>query len=123
MTTSAQKQPQLNVSQIFTSQVNLAAPAPTSYEASKIHVSDNFAEERDKLQAFLAKLKLYIEFNEKKFPRDLEKTLFTTTYLKNAVFDWVNLHLQGFMGMFDEKKAEDEDTIFTSFSHYKLALQ
>jgi len=72
---------------------------------------------------FLVKLKLYIEFNKKKFSRDLEKTLFTITYLKNAVFDWVNSHLQEFMKMSDEKKAKDENTIFTSFSHYKLALQ
>jgi len=27
------------------------------------------------------------------------------------------------MKMSDEKKAEDKNTIFTSFSHYKLALQ
>jgi hypothetical protein len=60
--------------------------ASVSYEALKIHILDDFRK-RNKLQVFLVKLKLYIEFNKKKVLKRFRKTLFTTTYLKNAVFN------------------------------------
>ena len=122
MATSAQKQPQPNVGQASGSQVNLAAQR-AAYEAPKVHIPDNFTEERGKLRAFLAKLKLYIGFNEAKFPDDLRKTLFTTSYLKNAAFNWVDPHLQEYMKLSNDEKKKNNDTIFTSWSHYQLVLQ
>ena len=91
--------------------------------ASKIHASDNFTEEKKKLWVFLVKLELYIKFNKKKFFNNQHKTLFTTTYLKNAVFNWINLHLQEFMKQSNREKKEDMTSIFNSWSHYCLILQ
>ncbi len=53
----------------------------------KVSASDAFTDKREKLQAFLIKLKLYIEFNQAKFRFEMNKDLFTVSYLKNAAFD------------------------------------
>jgi len=71
MTISAQKS-------ALTSQVNLQ---------DLQQMINAFTDEREKLQAFLIKLKLYIEFNQVKFRFKMNKGLFTVLYLKNAAFN------------------------------------
>jgi len=70
----------------LTSQVNLQDLQQT-IDVLKISALNVFTDEREKLQAFLIKLKLYIEFNQVKFRSEMNKGLFTVLYLKNAVFD------------------------------------
>ncbi len=53
----------------------------------KVPALNAFTGERGKLQAFLAKLELYIEFNQAKFRFKMDKGLFTVSYLKDAAFD------------------------------------
>jgi len=53
----------------------------------KVSALNAFTGERGKLRAFLAKLKLYIGFNQAKFRFEMNKGLFTVSYLKDAVFD------------------------------------
>jgi len=53
----------------------------------KIPALNVFTGKRGKLQAFLIKLELYIEFNQVKFRSEMNKGLFTVSYLKNAAFD------------------------------------
>ncbi len=53
----------------------------------KVSALNVFTDERGKLQAFLIKLKLYIEFNQTKFRSEMNKGLFTVLYLKDAAFD------------------------------------
>ncbi len=53
----------------------------------KVLTLNAFTGEREKLQAFLIKLKLYIEFNQVKFRSEMNKGLFTVLYLKDAAFD------------------------------------
>jgi len=53
----------------------------------KIPALNAFTDKRGKLQAFLTKLKLYIEFNQAKFRSKMNKDLFTVSYLKNAAFN------------------------------------
>ncbi len=79
MTISAQKS-------ALTSQVNLQGLQQTInvLKVSKLNV---FTGERGKLQAFLIKLELYIEFNQTKFRSEMDKGLFTVSYLKNAAFN------------------------------------
>jgi len=50
-------------------------------------MSDVFSSECKKLQSFLTKLNLYIDFNQKKFNFKINKDLYTVAYLKNAVFN------------------------------------
>jgi len=79
MTISAQKS-------ALTSQVNLQDLQQTS-DVFKILTLNVFTGEREKLQAFLIKLKLYIEFNQAKFRFEMNKDLFIISYLKNAAFN------------------------------------
>jgi len=79
MTTSAQKS-------ALTSQVNLQGLQQT-INVLKIPAPNVFTDKRGKLQAFLVKLKLYIEFNQAKFRSEMNKGLFTVLYLKNAAFN------------------------------------
>ncbi len=53
----------------------------------KVSALNVFTDEKKKLQAFLIKLELYIEFNQAKFRSEMNKGLFTVLYLKNAAFD------------------------------------
>jgi len=79
MTISAQKS-------ASTSQVNLQDLQQT-IDVLKISALNVFTDEREKLQAFLIKLELYIGFNQAKFRFKMNKGLFTILYLKNAAFD------------------------------------
>jgi len=79
MTISAQKS-------ALTSQVNLQ-DLQQMIDVLKVLTLNVFTGEREKLQAFLTKLKLYIEFNQTKFRSEMNKGLFTVLYLKNAAFD------------------------------------
>jgi len=63
----------------------------------KVLVPDAFSSEHRKLQSFLAKLNLYIGFNQKKFNSEMNKDLYTVAYLKDAVFNWVNPKLHEFL--------------------------
>jgi len=53
----------------------------------KVSALNAFTDKRGKLQAFLIKLELYIEFNQAKFRSEMDKDLFTVSYLKNAAFN------------------------------------
>ena len=79
MTISAQKS-------ALTSQVNLQGLQQT-INILKVSALNVFTDEREKLRAFLIKLKLYIEFNQAKFRSEINKGLFTVSYLKDAAFD------------------------------------
>jgi len=79
MTTSAQKS-------ALTSQVNLQGLQQT-IDVPKVPAPNVFTGERGKLRAFLVKLKLYIGFNQAKFRSEMDKGLFTISYLKDAAFD------------------------------------
>jgi len=79
MTISAQKS-------ALTSQVNLQ-DLQQMINVLKVSALNVFTDERGKLQAFLIKLELYIEFNQVKFRSEMDKDLFTVSYLKNAAFN------------------------------------
>ncbi len=79
MTISAQKS-------ALTSQVNLQDLQQT-IDVLKVSALNAFTDEREKLQAFLIKLELYIEFNQAKFRSEMNKGLFTVSYLKNVAFN------------------------------------
>jgi len=79
MTISAQKS-------ALTSQVNLQG-LQQMINVLKVLTLNAFTDERKKLQAFLIKLKLYIEFNQAKFRFKMNKDLFIVLYLKNAAFN------------------------------------
>ena len=89
---------------------------------SKISVSESFTREQEKLQAFLIKFELYIEFNTNKFTHKMNKNLFITFYLKNVVFDWINFQLHEFLDKSSQKKKRDDILIYSDFQKFKEDL-
>ena len=82
-----------------------------------------FIKEREKLQAFLIKLKLYIKFNADKFTYKMNKNLFITFYFKNTAFNWVNFQLHEFLNKSSQKKKQDKILIYSDFQKFKKDLQ
>ena len=81
-----------------------------------------FSNEHRKLWSFLTKLNLYIDFNQKKFNFKMNKDLYTVVYLKNAVFNWVNLKLHEFLDKSSKKQDTDKELIFNDFKKFKKEL-
>jgi len=88
----------------------------------KVSTLNVFTGEREKLQAFLAKLELYIEFNQAKFRSEMDKGLFTISYLKNAAFDWVDLKLHEFLDKSSKKWMNNKKSIFNDYKKFKKEL-
>jgi len=86
-------------------------------------MSDVFTDEWEKLWVFLTKLKLYIEFNHKKFRFKMNKRLYIVFLLKNAVFNWVDLKLHEFLDKTIKKRNEDEELIFNNYEKFKKEFQ
>jgi len=89
----------------------------------KISALNVFTNKREKLWAFLIKLKLYIEFHQAKFRFKMNKGLFTISYLKNAAFDWVNLKLHEFLDKTSKKQMNNKKFIFDNYKKFKNELQ
>jgi len=114
MTISAQKS-------ASTSQINLQGLQQT-INVLKVPAPNAFTGKRGKLQAFLIKLKLYIEFNQVKFRFEMNKGLFTVSYLKNAAFNWVDLKLHEFLDKTLKKWMNNKKFIFDNYKKFKNEL-
>ncbi len=88
----------------------------------KVSALNVFTGERGKLQAFLVKLKLYIEFNQAKFRFKMNKGLFTVLYLKNAAFNWVDPKLHEFFDKTSKKWMNNKKFIFSNYKKFKDEL-
>jgi len=88
----------------------------------KILMLNVFSNKHKKLQSFLIKLNLYIDFNQKKFNSEMNKDLYTVIYLKDAAFNWVNLKLHEFLDKSLKKQNADEESIFSDFKKFKKEL-
>jgi len=115
MTISAQKS-------ALTSQVNLQGLQQT-IDVLKVSALNVFTGKREKLRAFLIKLKLYIEFNQAKFRSEMDKGLFTVSYLKDAAFDWVDPKLHEFLDKTLKKWMNNKKSIFSNYKKFKDELQ
>jgi len=88
----------------------------------KVSALNVFTDKREKLWAFLIKLKLYIEFNQTKFRFKMNKGLFTVLYLKDAAFDWVDLKLHEFFDKTLKKWMNNKKFIFNNYKKFKNEL-
>jgi len=89
----------------------------------KVSALNVFTDKREKLWAFLIKLKLYIEFNQTKFRSEMNKGLFIVSYLKNAAFNWVDLKLHEFLNKTSKKWMNNKKFIFDNYKKFKDELQ
>ncbi len=106
----------------LTSQVNLQ-DLQQMINVLKVSALNAFTDEREKLWAFLIKLKLYIRFNQAKFRSEMNKGLFTILYLKDASFNWVDLKLHEFLDKTPKKQMNNKKFIFSNYKKFKNELQ
>ncbi len=106
----------------LTSQVNLQDLQQT-IDVLKVSTLNAFTDKREKLWAFLIKLELYIEFNQTKFRSEMNKGLFTVSYLKNAAFNWIDLKLHEFLDKTLKKWMNNKKFIFDNYKKFKNELQ
>jgi len=85
----------------------------------KILMFNIFTDKWEKLQVFLTKFKLYIEFNYEKFRFKMNKKLYIIFLFKNAIFNWVNLKLHEFLNKMIKKRNEDKELIFDNYRKFK----
>jgi len=71
----------------------------------------------------LAKLKLYIGFNQAKFRFEMNKGLFTVSYLKDAAFNWVDPKLHEFLDKTPKKWMNNKKSIFSDYKKFKNELR
>jgi len=71
----------------------------------------------------LAKLELYIGFNQAKFRSEMDKGLFTVSYLKDAAFDWVDPKLHEFLDKTPKERMDDKESIFGDYKKFKDELR
>jgi len=106
----------------LTSQVNLQG-ARFMDTVPKVPPPDAFTGKRGKLRGFLAKLELYIRFNQAKFTTEMDKDLYTVAYLKDAAFDWVNPKLHEFLEKSVREREADKESVFGNFKKFKEELR
>lgn len=95
--------------------ISRCPPAQPVKNAPKMSVPDAFTGERGKLPAFLAKLELYIGFNQ----AEMDKGLFATSFLKDAAFDWVDPNLHEFLDKTPHERNADKESIFGNYRKFK----
>jgi len=89
----------------------------------KVPPPDAFTGKRGKLRGFLAKLELYIGFNQAKFTTEMDKGLYTVAYLKDAAFDWVDPKLHEFLEKSVREREADKESVFDNFKKFKKELR
>jgi hypothetical protein len=76
---------------------------------------DIYSGERTKLKVFLTQCRLYLYFNDEKFPTHQHEVLWMITFLRGTAFDWVEPyltdHLTNHSGAVDNRKPETRDLI------------
>jgi len=86
-----------------------------SVKALKVLILNVFTDKCKKLQVFLTKFNLYIEFNQDKFKSEMNKKLYAVFLLKDAVFDSVNFKLHEFLDKTVKKKNKNKELIFSNY--------
>ncbi len=71
----------------------------------------------------MAKLELYIGFKEAKFKSEMDKGLFTISFLKDAAFDWVDPKLHEFLDKTPHERNADKESIFGDYKKFEEELR
>ena len=101
----------------------IPAPAPVIIKPLKINTPEPFDGSRGKLQPFFSQVELFIGFNAERFPTDVDKVLFASTYLRSPAFKWFNSFLTGFLNNEPDKKNNDTVEVTQNYSNFKNKLR
>ncbi len=78
---------------------------------------------RDKLEAYLVQIKLYIKRHSSQFKFIENKVLFTFIYLRDNAFTWFHHYLMNYLQKKSEKREEEINTIFRDSQTFEKRLR
>ncbi len=95
------------------------------FSANKIKISTSnlYHDDRDKLEAYLVQIKLYIKWHSFQFKFIENKALFAFIYLKDNAFTWFHHYLTNYLQKKSEKWEEEINTIFHDSQMFEKHLR
>jgi hypothetical protein len=78
---------------------------------------------REEAVSLLDQAQVIYWFNQAKFRSEMDKGLFTVSYLKNAAFDWVDPKLHEFLDKTPKKWMNNKKSIFGNYKKFKNELR
>ncbi len=105
-------------------QVTLSQEASIfSADKIKISTSNLYHDDRNKLEAYLVQIKLYIKRYSFQFKFIKNKVLFAFIYLKDNAFTWFHHYLTNYLQKKSEKREEEINMIFRDSQTFKKRLR
>lgn len=95
----------------------------TVSETLKVATPDKFSGNRRDLETFLLQLEIYFTFNESKFRRDADKTVWTASYLRGEAAGWIQPYLKDYFAKGTESQMGPTRIIFGSFDGFKREIR
>jgi len=95
------------------------------FSANKIKIStlNLYHDDRDKLEAYLVQIELYVKRHSSQFKFIENKVLFAFIYLRDNAFTWFHHYLTNYLQKKSEKREEEINTIFRDSQTFKKRLR
>jgi len=94
-----------------------------SADKIKISTSNLYHDDRNKLEAYLVQIKLYIKWHSFQFKFIENKVLFAFIYLRDNAFTWFHHYLTNYLQKKSEKREEEINTIFRDSQTFEKRLR
>ncbi len=94
-----------------------------SADKIKISTSNLYHDDRDKLEAYLIQIELYVKRHSFQFKFIENKVLFAFIYLRDNAFTWFHHYLTDYLQKESEKREEEINTIFRDFQAFEKRLR
>ncbi len=95
----------------------------SSADKIKIPIPDLYRGDRDKLEAYLVQVELYVKRHSSQFRFTEDKVLFASTYLRRNAFTWFHHFLTDYLQKEPGEREEETDTIFRDPKAFELRLR
>ncbi len=93
-----------------------------SKSAVKISTSNLYYEDRDKLDAFLIQVNIYVRAH-KKLSSSSDKILFAFSYFRKDVFKWFKSLIKNHLKNKSEDREDETNRVFEDFSNFEQAIR
>ncbi len=94
-----------------------------SADKIKISTSNLYHDDRNKLEAYLVQIKLYIKQHSSQFKFIENKILFASIYLRDNAFTWFHHYLTNYLQKKSEEREEKINKIFRDSQTFELRLR
>ena len=95
----------------------------SSADKIKIPTPDLYHGDRDKLEAYLVQVELYVKRHSSQFKSAEDKVLFASTYLRGNAFTWFHHYLTDYLQKESGEREEETNTIFRDPQAFEKRLR